>query len=219
MADKRAAVSGSSVLKTSKGDEVATKKFSLTAGQATGYFSAATSAVGAITGAISAGYRSEMIREMGAAERERREFNSKLLEMQAEDVMSAAGEQAADYMLAVGGVLGAQRAGYAAQGVKVSGGVPARLRTETRATARQTLARLMNKARLEASGIRTQASFQRMAGRQTAEEARAYSHATVSWQLAKGTGTLLSSAYKIADTSQAFSEDATGINAYRKKVE
>jgi hypothetical protein len=155
----------------------------------------------AITGIIGGIFEKQRLDSLARQARDRAEYNSKLLDLAAEDVMSSYDRQAMDYMLGVGKSIGAQRAGYAAQNVRVGSGVQSRVEAESRSQARINLANARNIASAQARGIRAQSALSRMTGRHAYQELRAQGSAQLQGAIAGGLAAVVAGPIKELGTN------------------
>jgi len=122
---------------------------------------AGTQAFASISGGI---FESSAQKSLGKLEQQTAETNARLSELQAQDAIERGKETQEIFTKQVSKVIGKQRAGFAASGVKVGVGSAADVVESTRAEARKDFETIKNNAWREAWGYRFQAQQQRFAG-------------------------------------------------------
>lgn len=93
-------------------------------------------------------------------------FNAAMAESQARRVLANGDTMADRYRQQVKGVVGSQRAGYAAQGVSVDSGSPVEVMEDTFAIGEADAEMIRHNAAMEAMGLQVEAQNFRAAGRQ-----------------------------------------------------
>jgi hypothetical protein len=123
------------------------------------------------------------------------DYNASVADLQALDAAERGAIEASRYRQQVRGIIGAQRASYAGQGVDVSSGTPAAVQADTAAIGEMDALQLESNAKREAWGYQVQAYDSRMRGlyaRLEGVNARKAGNAQAMANLVGGIGTGLS---------------------------
>lgn len=107
--------------------------------------------------------QSEAEKGLGRLEESRNRFNARMAEYAAEDAIRRGDREAGKVRQMGKRVRGAQRAGFAGQGVDVNVGTPVELQEETSLLAEEDMRAVKNNAWREAFGYKVQAADYRMA--------------------------------------------------------
>lgn len=92
-------------------------------------------------------------------------INAGIADQQAQDALARGEREAADYGVKIKQLMGTQTAAYAGQGVMIDAGSPVRVMADTAKYGELDQLTIVNNAKLEAWGLKTQASSMRLEGR------------------------------------------------------
>lgn len=92
-------------------------------------------------------------------------INAGIAEQQAQNALDRGEREAADYGVQIKQLMGAQTAAFAGQGVMTDTGTPVRVMADTAKYGELDRLTIMNNAKLEAWGLKTQSISMRMEGR------------------------------------------------------
>lgn len=115
--------------------------------------------------AIAGGHRARAQHKAGKEAERIANFNARIAELQADEALKQGEREAADFSIKVRRMIGTQTAGYAGQGVDVGEGSAVRVVADTAKYGELDRLRIINNARLEAWGLRTQGISLRAQGR------------------------------------------------------
>lgn len=104
-----------------------------------------------------AGAQAEGIKAKADFEASQMEFNSRMAELEAKQVLKRKEEAISDYGSKASKMIGSQRAALAAQGIDIDSGTASDIQEETKEVVAQDIMRISNNAWREAWGYKTQA--------------------------------------------------------------
>jgi hypothetical protein len=152
--------------------------------------------IGAIGGMFEGIFKAQQMRTQAKMAEQEAEFNAKMAEKDAAATMSAARSGVQLFYDQAAQVRGQQRAGYAAQNVKVGVGVEEAMRRDTEQVRQDEAINMMANARNTALGYRFQAMSSRTQGRVQAMGLRAGANATLIGGISKVFETGISTSMK-----------------------